>query len=106
VIAGFDGPAGAYNLADDHPCSQNRVVEFAAALLGLPAPPFVALDTLSPMARDFYAENRRVATGKAKRVLGWAPAFPDYRAGLRALNATTSPMPVSTAPATASGDQR
>ena len=77
-----------------------------AALLGLAPPPFVALDTLSPMARGFYAENRRVATGKAKRVLGWTPAFPDYRAGLRALSATTSPMPVSTAPATASGDQR
>ena len=106
VIAGFDGPAGAYNLADDAPGSQNRVIEFAAALLGLPAPPFVALDTLSPMARGFYAENRRVATGKAKRVLGWTPRYPDYRAGLRALSATTSPIPVNTAPPTASGDQR
>jgi nucleoside-diphosphate-sugar epimerase len=106
VIAGFDGPAGAYNLADDHPCSQNRVIEFAAHLLGLPPPSFVAIDTLSPMARGFYAENRRVATGKAKRVLGWAPRYPDYRAGLRALSATTSPMPVSTAPPAASGDQR
>ena len=106
VIAGFDGPAGAYNLADDAPGSQNRVIELAAALLGLPAPPFVALDTLSPMARGFYAENRRVAAGKAKRVLGWTPRYPDYRAGLRALSATTSPMPVNTAPPTASGDQR
>ena len=106
VIAGFDSPAGAYNLADDHPCSQNRVIEFAARLLGLPPPPFVAIDTLSPMARGFYAENRRVATGKARRVLGWAPRYPDHRAGLRALSATTSPMPVSTAPPAASGDQR
>lgn len=106
VIAGFDGPAGAYNLADEMPCSQNAVVEFAATLLGVPPPPFVALDTLSPMARDFYAENRRVATGKARRVIGWAPRFVDYRAGLRALSATTSPTPVSTAPATANVDQR
>ncbi|WP_445191149.1 NAD(P)-dependent oxidoreductase [Sphingomonas sp. Tas61C01] len=106
VIAGFDGPAGAYNLADDYPCSQNSVIEFAARLLGQPAPPFVTLDTLSPMARGFYAENRRVASGKAKRLLGWAPRFPNYRAGLRALSATTSPIPVSTAPPTASGDQR
>jgi hypothetical protein len=29
------------------------------------------------MARAFYAENRRVANGKAKRVLGWQPALPD-----------------------------
>lgn len=106
VIAGFAAPAGAYNLADDRPCSQNEVVAFAAALLGLPAPPFVALDTLTPMGRSFYGENRRVATGKAARVLGWRPRYADYRAGLRALSATTSPTPVSTAPATASGDQR
>ncbi|MDP1027913.1 NAD(P)-dependent oxidoreductase [Sphingomonas sp. KR1UV-12] len=106
VIAGFEGPAGAYNLADDRPCPQNDVVAYAADLLGLPPPPFVALDSLSPMARAFYAENRRVAAGKARRVLGWAPVWPDYRAGLRALSATTSPVPASTAPAAASGDQR
>ncbi|WP_374944726.1 NAD(P)-dependent oxidoreductase [Sphingomonas sp.] len=106
VIAGFDAPARAYNLADDRPCSQDQVVTFAAALLGLPPPPVVALETLSRQARGFYAENRRVANGKAKRVLGWRPLYPDYRAGLRALSAMTSPIPVSTAPATASGDQR
>lgn len=115
VIAGFDAAAGAYNLADDHPCSQDEVNDHAAALLGLPRPPLVALDTLSPMARAFYAENRRVANGKAKRVLGWTPAYPDYRVGLRslaavgadrALSATTSPMPVSSAPAIAGADQR
>jgi nucleoside-diphosphate-sugar epimerase len=48
-------------------------------------PPFVPLDSLSPMARDFYAENRRVANGKAKRVLGWTPRYADFRTGLRAL---------------------
>ena len=106
VIAGFDGLAGAYNLADDHPCGQNAVMDYAASLLGLPPPPFVALDTLSPMARGFYAENRRVANGKAKRLLGWAPRYPDYRLGLRALSATTSPAAVSTAPPAASADQR
>jgi nucleoside-diphosphate-sugar epimerase len=105
VLAAFDGPAGAYNLADDYPTSQNDVVAFAASLLNLPPPPFVALDGLSPMARGFYAENRRVANGKARR-LGWAPAYPDYRAGLRALSAMMSPIPASTAPATASVDQR
>lgn len=106
VIAAFDAPAGAYNLADDHPCGQNAVIEFAAALLGLPPPPLVALDALSPMARGFYAENRRVANGKARRVLGWAPRYPDYRVGLRALSAITSPAIVSAAPAPASTDQR
>lgn len=106
VVAGFDAPAGAYNLADNVPASQNDVVVFAASLLGRPAPPFVDPATLSPMALGFYAENRRVANAKAKRVLGWTPRYPDYRAGLRALSATTRPTPVSTAPAAASNDQR
>lgn len=106
VIAGFNGPAGAYNLADDLPAPQNDVVDYAAALLGRPRPPLVALETLSPMARGFYAENRRVANGKAKRLLGWAPAYPDYRAGLRALSATTSPTSASAPPAAAVQVQR
>ncbi len=106
VVAALAAPPGAYNLADDEPASQNDVVEYAATLLGLHPPPFVALDTLSPMARGFYAENRRVATGKATRLLGWRPAYPDYRAGLRALSAITRPIPVSTAPNTASIVQR
>lgn len=106
VLTAREAPAGAYNLADDRPSAQDEVVAFAAQLLDLPPPPLVALDTLSPMARGFYAENRRIANGKAKRVLGWRPRYADYRFGLRALNAITSPTPVSPAPAAASGDQR
>ena len=106
VVAAMNAPPGAYNLSDDLPESHDVVSRFAARLLGLPDPPFVDLASLSPMARGFYAENRRVANGKAKRVLGWAPAYPTYRTGLRALNAMTSPIPASTAPAPASGDQR
>lgn len=86
VVAGLGGPAGAYNLADDLPCSQNAVIEEACRLLGQPLPPLQSLDEagLSPMARGFYAENRRVANGKAKRVLGWRPRYRTYREGLRA----------------------
>lgn len=87
VLAGLDAPAGAYNLADNLPASHNLVTEEACRLLGVAPPPLQSMDEagLSPMARGFYAENRRVANGKAKRVLGWQPAFPDYRSGLRAL---------------------
>lgn len=108
VIAGLEGPAGVYNLADDRPAPQNAVIEYACALLGLSCPPLQSLDeaALSTPARAFYAENRRVTNSKAKRLLGWKPAYPDYRAGLRALNATTSPASASTQPATASSDQR
>ncbi|MGB5779720.1 MAG: SDR family NAD(P)-dependent oxidoreductase, partial [Allopontixanthobacter sediminis] len=87
VIAGLDAPPGAYNLSDDLPTSQNAVIEESCALLGCDPPPMLTLEEaqLSPMARGFYGENRRVANGKAKRVLGWQPTYPDYRAGLRAL---------------------
>ncbi len=106
VLSGFDGPAGAYNLADDRPASQNAVVEAGAALLGMAPPPLVDVATLSPMARGFYAENRRVANMKARRVLGWTPAYADFRAGLRAINAISSPMSAMTPPAPASNVQR
>ena len=88
VIAAFDAPAGAYNLADDLPCSQNAVIEEACRLLGIAPPPLQSLDEagLTPAARGFYAENRRVANGKAKRVLGWKPLYPTYREGLRSLS--------------------
>jgi hypothetical protein len=106
VVAGLRAPPGAYNLADDLPCSQNSLVEEACRLLGRAPPPLLTLNEaqLSPMARGFYAENRRVANGKAKRVLGWRLRYPDYATGLRALNATTSPAMASTAPAIARGD--
>ena len=84
IIASFRGPAGVYNLADDEPCHQNRLVEWGCTLLGAPLPPLQTLDEagLSPAARAFYAENRRVANGRAKRLLGWAPKYPTFREGL------------------------
>lgn len=87
VIAALNAPPGAYNLADDLPCSQNAVIEEACRLLGLPVPPLQHLEAagLSPMARAFYSENRRIANGRAKRTLGWRPAFPTYRQGLAAI---------------------
>lgn len=83
---GEAAPAGAYNLADDAPCSQNRVTEHACRLLGVDIPPLASLEAanLSPAAAAFYAENRRVANGKARRVLGWHPRYPTYREGLAA----------------------
>jgi nucleoside-diphosphate-sugar epimerase len=86
ALAALNAPGGAYNIADDEPCSQNAVIEEACRFLGLAPPPLQSLDEagLSPLARAFYAENRRIANGKAKRVLGWQPRYPGYREGLRA----------------------
>ena len=87
ALLAFDAPPGAYNLADDLPASQNAVIEAASALLGVAPPPMQTLEQaqLSPQARAFYDENRRVTGGKAKRVLGWQLRYPTYREGLRSL---------------------
>jgi len=61
---------------------------------------------LSPAARAFYAENRRIANRKARRVLGWRPRYPSFREGLRALSAMTSPAIAVAAPVPASTVQR
>jgi nucleoside-diphosphate-sugar epimerase len=93
VIAGLDAPAGAYNLADDRPASQNAVIEHACRLVGVEPPALRAIDEtgLSRQALAFYSENRRVANGKARRLLGWSPRFADYRAGLRDCLKRSSP---------------
>lgn len=86
----LNAPQGAYNVADDEPASQNAVIAEACRLLGRNPPPLTGLDEadLTPAARAFYAENRRVANGKARRVLGWRPRYPSYREGLAALVAS------------------
>jgi nucleoside-diphosphate-sugar epimerase len=86
-----DRPAGrrVLNLADDEPSESAAVVTEAAALLDLQPPPFVAfedaLPTMSPMARSFWAENRKVSSAKTKAMLGIAWLYPTYREGLRAI---------------------
>jgi nucleoside-diphosphate-sugar epimerase len=87
VIAALEARPGAYNLADDLPAGQNEVIEEACRLLGVEPPPLRALDEagLSDAARAFYGESRRVANGKAKRVLKWRPRYPTYREGLSSL---------------------
>lgn len=87
ICASFDAPPGVYNIADDAPCSQNAVIEYACRLLNIAPPQLMSLGeaNLSPQARAFYAENRRVANSKAKRLLGWQPKYPDYKSGLKAI---------------------
>ena len=75
-----------YNLCDDDPAPPQDVLAYAAELLGLPLPPEEDWDTaeMSPMARSFYAESKRVRNDRIK-ALGLELTYPDYRAGLRAL---------------------
>lgn len=78
---------GIYNLCDDKPAPNSEVVAFAAQLLGMAPPPEEILDlaTLSPQARRFYGETKRVSNALAKGELGWRPAYPTYREGLSAI---------------------
>ncbi|MEM6304005.1 MAG: SDR family oxidoreductase [Pseudomonadota bacterium] len=80
-------PGGVYNLCDDLPAPPEDVIAHAAALLGLPRPPEVDFETadMSPMARSFYAESKKVRNDRIRAALHWQPRYPDYRAGLAAL---------------------
>ncbi|HCX10404.1 MAG TPA: NAD(P)-dependent oxidoreductase, partial [Hyphomonas sp.] len=72
---------------DDQPAPPQDVTAFAATLLGIARPPEVPFDEadLSPMARSFYAECKRVSNARAKAALGWRPVYPTYREGLSAV---------------------
>jgi nucleoside-diphosphate-sugar epimerase len=82
-----DGTSAAYNLTDDEPAPPQDVVAYAATLLGVEAPPEIAFEDakLTGVAASFYGENKRVRNTLIKRQLGFAPTYPSYREGLRAL---------------------
>ncbi len=80
-------PAAVWNVADDLPAPPQDVIAFAAELLGIAVPPDTPFETadLSPMARSFYAESKRVSNARLRDRLGVDLQFPDYRAGLRGI---------------------
>jgi nucleoside-diphosphate-sugar epimerase len=86
-------PGAVYNVCDDDPAPPEDVIGYAATLLGLPLPPGIAHEDaqMTPMARSFYAESKRVRNDKIKSELGVRLIHPDYRAGLAALLATDHP---------------
>ena len=80
-------PGAVYNVCDDDPAPPEAVVAHAATLLGVPHPPLVPLEDagLSPMARSFYDDNKRVSNRLIKTELGVRLRYPDFRAGLAAI---------------------
>ena len=93
VLAAMRQPRSAgvrvLHLVDDEPAENAAVIEEAARLLGVAAPPAVpyeaALAAMSPMARSFWAENRKVSSRATRAALGIAWRYPTYREGLRAI---------------------
>ena len=80
-------PGAIYNVCDDLPAPPEEVIAHAAELLGVPVPPAIPFDEaeMSPMARSFYADSKRVSNRKIKAELGVKLEYPDYRSGLAAL---------------------
>ncbi|OBY26453.1 SDR family oxidoreductase [Leisingera sp. JC1] len=80
-------PGAIYNVCDNDPAPPQDVLGHAAELLGLPMPAEVPFDEagMTPMARSFYGENKRVRNRLIKDELGVALLYPTYREGLRAV---------------------
>jgi nucleoside-diphosphate-sugar epimerase len=87
AAAATQDATGIFNLADDEPAPPQDVIAYAAELMGVAPPPEIdfAEAELSPMARSFYGENRRVANRRIKEQLGIALRYPTYREGLTEL---------------------
>lgn len=80
-------PGAAYNLCDDAPAPPQDVIACAAEMLGMPIPPEVPFEEaeLSPMARSFYGESKRVCNARIKEELGVTLRYPDYQSALAAI---------------------
>ena len=80
-------PGAVYNVCDDDPAPPQDVIGYAAELLGMPIPEAIDFETaeMSPMARSFYAESKKVRNDRIKEELGVKLRYLDYRAGLEAL---------------------
>ncbi|WP_422374770.1 SDR family oxidoreductase [Roseibium sp.] len=76
-----------FNVTDDEPAPPQDVVAFAADLLGVEPPAEIPFETadLTPMARSFYGENKRVSNRRVKDELGYTFRFPNYRVALQDL---------------------
>jgi nucleoside-diphosphate-sugar epimerase len=77
---------GAFNITDDEPAPPQDVVSFAADLLGMEPPPEIAFEDadMSPMARSFYGDNKRVSNAKLREA-GYQFRYPNYRVALEAM---------------------
>ncbi|MBR2535579.1 MAG: SDR family oxidoreductase [Hyphomicrobium sp.] len=89
IAAGIAAPRAdrVYNVTDDEPGPPQDVVAFGAELLGMPVPPGLDFATteLTPMARSFYSESKRVSNARLHQELGVKLKYPTYREGLRGI---------------------
>lgn len=79
-------PGNAYNVCDDYAAPSHEVIAYACGLLGRPVPPLTPFETadLSPMARSFYTDNKRVRNDRIKSELGVDLKYKTFESGLKA----------------------
>jgi nucleoside-diphosphate-sugar epimerase len=76
-----------YNVCDDTPAPPQDILAYAAGLLGMEPPPEVPFEAadMTPMARSFYSDSKRVRNDRIKHELGVVLKYPDYRTALKAM---------------------
>jgi nucleoside-diphosphate-sugar epimerase len=81
-IAGSEA-SGLFNLTDDEPAPPQDVLLHAALLMGVEPPPAIRFEEadLTPMARSFYGENKRVSNARIGQT-SYRFHYPTYREGL------------------------
>ena len=86
LLSATHKPDSIINVTDDMPAPPQDVIRYAHKLAGKQPPKEVAFESaeLSPMARSFYSENKRVSNALSKRLLGMHYQYPTYREGLDA----------------------
>jgi nucleoside-diphosphate-sugar epimerase len=80
-------PGEAYNIVDDEPLGPGGLIRELAAVLDAKPPRAVPAWVVRLLAGPYLASsllsNLAVANAKARRELGWAPAYPSIREGLK-----------------------
>jgi nucleoside-diphosphate-sugar epimerase len=77
-------PGEIFNVTDDRPASSREVIEYGCQLIGCCLPPLVPFEgaNISPIAREFYQDNRRVSNQKLKDYLNVSFRYPSFEEGL------------------------
>lgn len=75
ALLALDWPPGAYNVVDDEPARGTQWLPVYAELLG--APP------AARKPRPAESWERGASNAKARRVCGWEPLYPTWRAGFK-----------------------
>ncbi|MCY1021447.1 NAD-dependent epimerase/dehydratase family protein [Pyxidicoccus sp. MSG2] len=91
-----------YNIVDDEPVPMRTYMGYLAEQLGAPAPgglPAWLASLVTGALGEPLTHGQKVSNAKARRELGWRPAFPTYREGLRHLATPATPVLAPAAPA-------